>query len=46
MGLKVATVTRAVLFHAEIAAWVVALVTAVAGKLRWAVAGALAPIGE
>jgi hypothetical protein len=41
MGLKVATVTRAVLFHAEIAAWVVALVTAVAGKLRWAVAGAL-----
>jgi SAM-dependent methyltransferase len=30
------TVLKALLFHAEIAVWLVALVMAVAGKLRWA----------
>jgi SAM-dependent methyltransferase len=45
IGRRVATVAKAVLFHAEVAAWIVALVTGVAGNLRWAVAGAGVALG-
>ncbi len=39
------TVLRAWIFHAEIAVWLLTLVMAVAGKLRWAAVGALVALG-
>ncbi len=41
MGLRMSTVLKALLFHAEIAVWLLALVMAVAGKLRWAASAAV-----
>jgi SAM-dependent methyltransferase len=39
------TVLKAALFHVEIATWIVALVTAVAGRPEWAVAAAVVALG-
>ena len=41
MGLRMSTVLKALLFHAEIAVWLLALVMAVAGTPRWAAAAAV-----
>lgn len=45
MERKVSTKLRAWIFHAEIAAWVLALVMTAAGKLRWAGASAVIALG-
>lgn len=45
MGLKVSTFLKAVLFHAQIAAWLLTFVMTVAGKLQWAAAGAVVALG-
>ena len=45
MGRKASTVLKAWIFHAEVAAWLLALVMTVAGKLRWAAAGAVVALG-
>ena len=42
---KPSTFLKALLFHAEIVAWLLALVMTIAGKLRWAAAGAVVALG-
>lgn len=45
MERKLSTALRAWIFHAEIAAWILALVMTAAGKLRWASASAVVALG-
>ncbi len=42
---KPSTLLKAWLFHAEVAAWLLALAMAAAGKLRWAAGGAVVALG-
>ncbi len=45
MERRASTVSKALLFHAEIAMWLLALVMTVAGQLAWAAAGASLALG-
>jgi hypothetical protein len=45
MRQKSSTLLKALLFHAEAASWLLALVMAVSGKLHWAEAGAAVALG-
>lgn len=45
MGLRISTVLKALLFHGQMAAWLLALVTTVAGRLEWAAAAAAVALG-
>lgn len=45
MGLRISTALKALLFHGQMAAWLLALVTTVAGRLEWAAAAAAVALG-
>jgi SAM-dependent methyltransferase len=45
VGPRTSTIAKALLFHAEMAAWLVALLVAIAGKLDWAVSAAVLALG-